>query len=305
MMSQPPDNKSEFIINPDGSIYHLHLHPHQIAETIITVGDPKRVHTVSKHFDSITHRVEHREFITNTGYLNNKKLTVISTGIGTGNIDIVLNELDALVNMDFETQKVKDTLTSLNIIRLGTSGSVSEEIEIDSVLVTSTALGLDNSLKFYGLKNSAEEAALLNAFAGHLHQNGINVKPYLASADEDLLTRFALLYPKGTTITAPGFYAPQGRRLRLPSIYPDFIGTLNRFRQNEVRITNLEMETACIYGLGKLLGHHCLSLSAILANRINNTFSSNPERQINKMILEALEVIVAPGNGTEAKAIIP
>jgi len=245
--------ESELIINPDGSIYHLHLKPNEIAETIITVGDPDRVENVSKHFDNVQHKVRHREFVTHTGYLNNKRITVISTGIGTDNIDIVFNELDALVNIDFATRTIKQELTSLDIIRVGTSGSVNEEVDVDTILISEIAFGMDGLMNFYACENTIQETVYLEAFTGYLKTYFKDAKPYIASAGENLLRKFEPHYNKGTTITANGFYAPQGRRLRLQQEFPNFVEVINKFRHKHFRITNLEMETAGIYGLGKLL----------------------------------------------------
>jgi uridine phosphorylase len=283
--------ESELIINPDGSIYHLHLHPEQIADTIITVGDPGRVEEVSKHFDSIQHRVKYREFITHTGFLNNKLLTVISTGIGTDNIDIVMNELDALTNIDFATRTVKKNLSSLRIIRVGTSGSVSDEIGLDEIVVSENAIGMDGLLNFYELENSIQETVYLESFYNHIRPYFKEVRPYMATAGESLLNCFEGVFKKGTTLTACGFYAPQGRMLRGERTFPEFVKVINSFRHKHFRITNLEMETAGIYGMGKLLGHQCLSVNAILADRINNSFSSNPQKVIDKMIEQVLETI--------------
>jgi uridine phosphorylase len=283
--------ESELIINPDGSAYHLHLLPEEVAETIITVGDPGRVQEVSKHFDSIQVKKGYREFVTHTGYLNNKRLTVISTGIGTDNIDIVMNEIDALVNIDFKTRTVKDELTSLDVFRLGTSGSVSEEIDVDSVVMSEIAIGMDGLLNFYQLQNSIQETVYLEAFNSHIRSSFDNATPYIASASEKLLKKFEDKFIKGTTVTACGFYAPQGRKLRLTQDFPDFVPAINKFRHKHFRITNLEMETAAIYGMGKLLGHNCLSINAILANRVLQKFSANPKKIVDKMILEALEII--------------
>jgi uridine phosphorylase len=285
--------ESELIINADGSVYHLQLRPEQIADTIITVGDPHRVNDVSKHFDTIQHRTEHREFITHTGYLNNKHLTVISTGIGTDNVDIVLNELDALANIDFNTRETKAELKSLDIIRLGTSGSVNEEIYVDTVLITEVAIGMDLLMQYYVHENSIWETVYIEAFSNYIKPHFSNANPYIASAGEGLLNKFEKKYPKGTTITASGFYAPQGRMLRYAPTFPDFIKHINAFRHKHFRISNLEMETAGIYGLGKLLGHNCLSVNAILANRISQKFSSNPKQIVDKMIEEALEIIAS------------
>ena len=282
---------SELILNSDGSIYHLQLKPDEVAETIITVGDPERVAHVSKHFDSIQHKVQHREFITHTGYLNNKRLTVLSTGMGTDNIDIALTELDALVNIDFTKRIPKQNLTSLNIIRLGTSGSVNAEVDIDTILISEFAIGLDGLLNYYKVENSIEEIMYLEAFSNYLKQYFNSVKPYITSASNSLLKKFETKYPKGTTLTACGFFAPQGRKVRLESEFPDFIKVIQNFHYQNFRISNLEMETAGIYGLGKLLGHNCLSVNAIIANRINQTFSINPQMIVDKMIGEALEII--------------
>lgn len=293
MDEKQPIPESELIINPDGSIYHLHLKPHEIADTIITVGDPDRVESVSRHFDTIQHKVQHREFVTHTGYLNNKRLSVISTGIGTDNIDIVFNELDALVNIDFATRKVKDGLTQLDIIRVGTSGSVQADIEVDTVLISEAAIGMDGLLNFYTYENTIQETVYLEAFRSHIRPYIKNATPYIASAGQNLLQKFEKQYTKGTTITANGFYAPQGRALRLGLEFPDFIKHISAFRHKHFRITNLEMETAGIYGLGKLLGHNCLSVNAILANRVHHRFSANPSAIVGKMIEDVLEITTA------------
>lgn len=285
--------ESELVINERGAVYHLNLLPQELANTVITVGDPNRVADVSKHFDSIQQKAAHREFITHTGFLNNKRISVISTGIGTGNIDIVMNELDALVNIDFTTRQVKDELTSLDIIRLGTSGSVSEEIPIDSILITETAIGMDGLLNFYQLENSIQETVYLEAFINYIKPRFKDVKPYIAIAGENLVKKFEGRYKKGTTVTAGGFYAPQGRQLRLKPEFMGFIQSLHEFHHKHFRITNLEMETAAIYGMGKLLGHNCLSINAILANRINHTFSQDPKRIVERMIDESLEIITS------------
>ncbi|HLP51282.1 MAG TPA: nucleoside phosphorylase [Chitinophagales bacterium] len=290
MNNSGPIAESELIINPDGGIYHLHLKPHELAETIITVGDPNRVESVSRFFDTIQHKVQHREFVTHTGYLNNKRLSVISTGIGTDNIDIVFNELDALVNIDFATRTAKSELTALNIIRVGTSGSVQEDIEVDTILISEAAIGMDGLLNYYSYENTIQETVYLEAFTNYIKPWLKNSTPYIASAGDTLLQKFESHYAKGTTITANGFYAPQGRMLRLKQEYPGFIEAINKFRHKHFRITNLEMETAGIYGLGKLMGHQCLSVNAILANRARHKFSSDPNRVVTKMIEEVLEI---------------
>ncbi|MBK8658366.1 MAG: nucleoside phosphorylase [Bacteroidetes bacterium] len=283
--------ESELILNEDGSIYHLHLLPHQLAETIITVGDPDRVADVSKHFDLIEHKVHHRELVTHTGYLNNVRLSVVSTGMGTDNIDIILNEIDALTNIDFASRTIKDDITSLKIIRVGTSGSVSEEVPIDSILISEIAIGLDNLMNFYSYENNIQETVYLEAFKNHIRSSLKDIHPYIAQGAEDLVAKFENHFPKGTTVTASGFYGPQGRTLRIKNEFPDIIDTLNKFRHKHFKITNLEMETAGIYAIGKVMGHQCLSVNAILANRVNQQFSSNPKRIVDNMIEQVLEII--------------
>ena len=283
--------ESELIVNPNGSIYHLHLRPEDIAETIITVGDPDRVQDVSKHFDNIQHRAQHREFVTHTGYLNNKRLTVISTGIGTDNIDIVMNELDALVNIDFNTRTAKDDLTSLQVIRMGTSGTISGEVPMDSILISEVAIGMDGLMNFYEFENSIWETVYLEAFTSHIRPYFKEIKPYIASADPALIEKFEKHFHKGTTITACGFYGPQGRSLRTKNEFKNFTEVIGQFRHKHFRISNLEMETAGIYGFGKMLGHHCLSINAILADRASQAFSADPQKIVDKMIEQSLEII--------------
>ncbi len=282
---------SELIINPDGTIYHLHLRPDQIAEDIIFVGDTNRVSEVSQHFSSIQHKAAHREFVTHTGFYNGKRLTVISTGIGTDNIDIVLNELDALVNIDFESRFIKHELTRLHIIRLGTSGSLQKDIPVDSFVASTHGLGLDNLMHFYRLENNEEENQILQAFSTHTQLNSGKVSPYINMAGASLIKHFTKDYHHGITVTCPGFYGPQGRILRLGLGYPMLIDNLTNFSFGNYRITNFEMETSAIYGLGNALGHHCLSLSAIVANRISKEFSANGALAVENLIKQSLQVI--------------
>lgn len=288
-MTRIPD--SELILHEDGSIYHLHLRPEQLAETVIIVGDPQRVPEVSKHFDRIEHQVQYREFITHTGYVGNKRLSVLSTGIGTDNIDIVFNELDALVNIDLKEKVVKPTLTSLEIIRLGTSGSIQDDVPLDSILLSEIGIGMDGLMPFYDYVPEIKETVLLEAFKAYLKPHFQGVTPYLAFGDEGLLRRFDHIGVRGATVTATGFYGPQGRQLRLRSEIPNFTDLLQQFQHPHFRITNLEMETAGIYALGKLLGHRCLSVNAILAHRSSNQFSKNPKALVEKMIVSALEIL--------------
>jgi uridine phosphorylase len=276
-------SETDLIINPDGTIYHLNLLPEDIAETVITVGDPDRVSEVSKHFDIIELKKGKREFISHTGYLGSRRITVISTGIGTDNVDIVLNELDALVNIDFSSRMVKPELTSLNIIRIGTSGAVQQDIPLGSIIVSEYGIGLDSIMQYYLSQISAEEHMILDAFKTHFHHlKGIS--PYISAADPDLIASIGIGLERGITVTAPGFYAPQGRQVRAKASFPDLIDDIQSFRYTNYRITNLEMETAGIYAISKVLGHKALSVNAILASRLNFDFSPNPEKVINQTI---------------------
>jgi len=282
--------ESDLIINPDGSIYHLNLLPEDIADTVITVGDPDRVSEVTKHFDSIDIKKGKREFITHTGYLGKKRITVASTGIGTDNIDIVLNELDALVNIDFNTRTINKSLRSLNIIRIGTSGAVQPDIPMGTILASSYGLGMDALMNYYVSQPNTEESLLLHEIKTHLRDlNHIN--PYLTSASQSLLASVGKDLPTGITITAPGFYAPQGRIVRAQNSVPNFINLMNTFKSQANRITNLEMETAGIYALARILGHEAISINAILASRVNFEFSKDPNKIVDqaiKMVLERL-----------------
>lgn len=281
---------SELIINARGAVYHLDTRPEEIAKTIITVGDPDRVKEVSKHFDSIETRNQHREFVTHTGFIGSKRISVVSTGIGPDNIDIVLNELDALVNIDFEQRQVKTELTHLNIIRMGTSGSLQAEIPVDSIVASTHGLGLDNLLNFYpGVVNDADQQ-ILSAFNTHTQIEGIT-RPYLSGAGMNLLKEFTQGFHQGITVTCPGFYGPQGRVLRLGLANPRLIDSLTSFAIGNYRISNFEMETAAIYGLSKLLGHNALSLSAIVANRITKEFSKDGGAAVENLITKALGII--------------
>ena len=283
--------ESELIINDRGAVYHINCRPEELAGTIITVGDPDRVKEVSKHFDKIEFENNHREFVVHTGYLGNKRLTCVSTGIGPDNIDIVLNELDALVNIDFETRSIKETHTALNIIRFGTSGSLQKEIPVDSFVSSTHGLGLDNLMNFYRMENNEEEKQLIQAFNTHTQLSSGNIAPYIHMASGYLLKHFTNNYHQGVTVTCPGFYGPQGRVLRLGLAYPQLIDNLTTFQFGNHRITNFEMETSAIYGLGKILGHHCLSLSAIVANRIAKEFSKDGNKAVQQLITQSLNVI--------------
>lgn len=283
--------ESELIINSRGAIYHVDLRPEELADTIIVVGDPDRVKKVSAHFDSIEYRAQHREFITHTGFIGKKRLSVLSTGIGPDNIDIVLNELDALANIDFSSRQVKPEFHKLNIIRFGTSGSLQADIPVDSFVASSHGLGLDNLLNFYRYDKTTEEKQIADAFVS---QTGLDTSvtiPYAFAGSSTLLQKFGDGFHKGITVTCPGFYGPQGRVLRLPVSSPGLIDKLTHFSFNNNRITNFEMETSAIYGLGRLLGHECMSVNAIVANRVIQEFSKDGNAAVEKLIKKALEAL--------------
>lgn len=283
--------ESELIINNRGAIYHLDCIPTEIATNIITVGDPDRVKEVSKHFDKIECKNQHREFVTHTGFIGNKRISCISTGIGTDNIDIVLNELDALVNIDFATRQIKEQLTHLNIIRIGTSGSLQKNIPVDSFVASSHGLGIDNLLNFYLLQNNNEEEQLVQQFITQTQLHNKFAHPYISSASGFLLKHFVTGFHQGITVTCPGFYGPQGRVLRMGLANAALIDNLTTFSFGNHRISNFEMETAGIYGLGKILGHHCLSVNAIVANRITKEFSKDANAAVENLIKKSLQIL--------------
>uniref|UniRef100_UPI0040488B49 nucleoside phosphorylase n=1 Tax=Polaribacter sp. TaxID=1920175 RepID=UPI0040488B49 len=281
--------KSELILNPDGSVYHLNLHPENVANTIIFVGDQDRVASVTKHFDSIEFSTQKREFKTTTGTLGNQRITVISTGIGPDNIDIVLNELDALVNIDLKTKTPKKVLKQLDIVRIGTSGSLQTEIPVDSFLMSSYGLDINGMLHSYvcdGIRNNELEKAFV-------YQTGWSAEkayPIIVENSKKLDERLSSdIIFKGMTATAGGFYGPQGRVLRLPISDPELNHKIDAFNYKGIQITNLEMETSAIYGLSKLLGHNACSMNAIIANRANGTFSENPKKNVEELILYTLD----------------
>jgi uridine phosphorylase len=283
--------ESEMILNARGAIYHLDVAPGELAENIITVGDPDRVAAVSKHFDSIEVKRQHREFVTHTGRLGNKRISCVSTGIGTDNIDIVLTELDALVNIDFDSRTILPTHTALNIIRIGTSGSLQSDVPVDSYVASTHGLGIDNLINYYQHQHNDEEAAIIQAFVQQTQLHNGFAAPYMAGAGASLIKHFVHGFRQGITVTCPGFYGPQGRVLRLPLAQPQLVDNLTKFAFGQHRITNFEMETSGIYGMGKLLGHHCLSLSAIVANRVQQQFSKDGNAAVEKLIQQALQTI--------------
>jgi uridine phosphorylase len=290
-MSKIPE--SELILNSDGSVYHLNLHPEEIADTVINVGDPDRVAMVSRFFQSVEVRKQKREFVTHTGTYKGKRITVLSTGIGTDNIDIVYNELDALVNIDLKRREVRSKLSSLNLIRIGTSGSLQREIPVDGFVFSRFGLGLDGLLNFYRLTNDAEENELVEAFRKHYPNEGILPQSYLARCSSRLEAALSEGMFKGITASCSGFYAPQGRVLRYELARPNFIQTLHSFRLGDHRITNFEMETGAMYGLARILGHHCCSINAIVANRITNEHTHKGDETMNRLIETVLDRIAA------------
>ena len=280
---------SELILNADKSIYHLNLLPEDIAETIITVGDPDRVSDVSRFFDTIEVKKGKREFHTHTGTLNGKRISVISTGIGTDNIDIVFNELDALVNIDFETRTLKPNRTVLDIVRIGTSGAIRSDIPIDSFLMSEYAMGFDGLLHFYD-SDSVQEPEVSKAFVEHTNWSANKSVPYVVKYDKNLGDKlFSNRIRLGVTVTNIGFYGPQSRVLRLKLSDEGLQDKLASFEHNGIKITNLEMETSGIYGLAKLLGHRAVSMNCILANRANGEFSANPSQSVKELIQYTLE----------------
>ena len=282
--------ESELIINNRGAIYHVDLCPDELADTIITVGDPDRVKVISQFFDVIEVERQHREFVSCTGYVGKKRITVISTGIGPDNIDIVLNELDALKNIDFTTRTIKEQHSPLTIIRLGTSGSLQADIPVDSLVAGTHGLGLDNLMHYYRLTNNEEELQLLQHFVTHTQLNG-NIQPYVSSASASVLKHFVEGFHHGITVTCPGFYGPQGRVLRLGLSHPTLVDSLTSFRMGNHWISNFEMETSAIYGLSRLLGHSCLSINVIVANRVRKEFSKDGGAAVENLIKTCLGII--------------
>ena len=276
--------ESELVLNQDGSIYHLNLLPENIAETIILVGDQGRVEKVSKHFDVIEFSTQKREFITHTGRIGSKRLTVLSTGIGTDNIDIVLNELDALVNIDLQKRKPKEETKSLNLIRLGTSGSLQEDLPVDSYLLSTHGIGFDGVFNYYEKSAEIEDTELTDAFMLQTDWKSTFPRPYIVEGSESLFNLLKDGTEHGMTATANGFYGPQGRQLRLKPTIPDLNERLSKFSYNGQRITNFEMETSALFGIGKALGHECATVCAIIANRYRKEYSKNHDLTIEQLI---------------------
>lgn len=286
-----PIAPSELIITPAGAIYHLNLKPGQIAKNIIVVGDQYRVERISSHFDKIDHKVSKREFVTHTGWYKGKHVTALSTGIGCDNVDIVVNELDAIVNIDFETRLPKNEHTELNIIRLGTSGALQEDIPVDSFVASTHGLGFDGLMGFYEAQFESDELEMMLAFKDQV-QWPVNCNPpYIVKASDSLLKNIGEGMYQGVTATANGFYGPQGRSLRLMPSVPDLNEKLNKFSFGGHRITNFEMETSALYSLCGLLGHHAVTVCAIIANRFAKTYSEDYNIPVDALIVKVLDRI--------------
>ena len=281
---------SELILNPDGSIFHLHLKPENLATRIILVGDPGRVDTIADYFSEIEFSTQNREFKTVTGWYNNTKLSVISTGIGTDNIDIVINELDALVNIDLETRTVRKEKKSLDIVRIGTSGGLQKDLPVNSFVVSQKSIGFDGLLNFYANRVAVSDMPFEIAFRNYTKWDASLPSPYVIDASETLLSKFkGDDFSFGVTISAPGFYGPQGRELRLPLAHPNLNEKIESFEHEGLRITNFEMESSAIYGLSKLLGHRALTVCLIIANRVTLTANENYRSEMRKLISKVLD----------------
>ena len=284
--------ESELILNPDGSVYHLNLKPENIATDIIFVGDQDRVDKITKHFDSVEFTTQKREFKTSTGKYKGKRISVISTGIGPDNIDIVLNELDALVNIDLTTRTIKKNHTALNIVRIGTSGSLQSDIPVDSFLMSTFGLDLNGMMLSYKI-DEISHPETENAFIKHTNWSSKKCHPIIIANSKKLEAKISSnIVFKGMTATAGGFYGPQGRVLRLALQDAELNSKIDSFNFNGTRVTNLEMETSAIYGLSKLLGHHACSMNAIIANRATGTFSEDPKKIVANLIMYTLDKLV-------------
>lgn len=285
--------ESELILNAEGAIYHLGCKPGEIAENIIVVGDPKRVNTVSKYFDTIDFKMENRELVTHTGTLNGKRITALSTGMGPDNIDIVINELDALFNIDLKERCAKDNLTSLNIVRLGTSGSLQPDIPIDSFCMATHGLGIDGVLNFYETPKGFIDDDLTNAFIEHTNWPADLARPYIVKGSEKLAKQIGEGFYSGITATAAGFFGPQGRELRLKLAYPQFNSLFESFNHKGTKISNFEMETSALYGLGGMMGHNMLTVCVIIANRIKREYSKDYKPLMETLVQTVLQRLTA------------
>ncbi|MBW7935914.1 MAG: nucleoside phosphorylase [Flavobacteriales bacterium] len=285
--------ESELILNERKAIYHLNLRHEELSDTVLLVGDPGRVEEVSRHFDRIEFKISHREFITHTGYIGKKRISCLSTGIGPDNIDIVLNELDALASINFDTRENLEKKRTLSLIRVGTTGSLQQDIDVDRFIVSAFAIGLDGLLNFYKYNKSNEQMNIIEDFTWQTNYPHILAKPYVFKSSTTLLKLFSKHTFQGITLTAPGFYAPQGRKLRYDLAYPDLINNYTKFRYKDYQITNLEMETSGLYGLSSILGHEACTICVAVANRVKQTFTTNSQKAVESLISYVLECLTS------------
>ncbi len=283
---------SELVLQPDGRIYHLNLYPHEIANDIVLVGDPGRVEVIAKHFSEIEIDRQNREIRTITGYYKKKRITVLSTGMGPDNLDIAINELDALVNIDLKNRVAKDEHKTLNLIRLGTSGALQPDIDLNAFIVSEYAIGLDGLLYFYKDYRGVIDPAMTDSFIKYFDYPQDLPNPYAVSASQNLLNKFQDGFVHGITLTAPGFYGPQGRELRLDVNYPSFFENIPNFKYKNNRIANFEMETSALYGLGSMLGHNTLTVCVAIANRFKKEFNDTYHEAVEELIVKVLDRIV-------------
>ena len=285
-----PIPASQLVLNSEGAIYHLNLHPDQLADDVLLVGDPGRVEMIADFLDTIEVKQQNRELVTRTGYYHGKRISVISTGMGTDNLDIVMNELDALANIDLKTRMPKETHRALNLIRLGTCGALQPDIPVeDSYVATRYAIGLDGLLYFYEKNKEVNEIAMRDAFIEQMDYPTDLPKPYIVEGSKELFDRLAQGYYEGITATAPGFYGPQGRTLRMHLAYPENNRKIESFNYQGWRVCNFEMESSALYGLGKMMGHHCLTICVAIANRVTEKFASDYHPYVKKLVINTLE----------------
>ena len=287
-MTQPIP-ASQLVLNAEGAVYHLNLHPDQLADTVIMVGDPGRVDMIASFFDKIEVKRQNRELVSRTGYFHGKRITALSTGMGTDNLDIVMNELDTLANIDLKTRMPKDEHKSLNLIRIGTCGALQPDIEVGQNVATRYAIGLDGLIYFYEKSKEVNEIAMRDAFIKQMDYPTDLPKPYVVEGSKKLFDQLAQGYYTGVTATAPGFYGPQGRTLRMHLAYPELNHKIEAFEHEGWRVCNFEMESSALYGLGKMMGHNCLTICVAIANRVTEKFATDYHPFIKKLVLDTLE----------------
>lgn len=289
-MNAKPIPSSELLLNSEGAIYHLNLFPEMLADNVILVGDPGRVSMVSQYFDNIEYKRQNRELVTHTGTYKGKRVTVLSTGMGTDNIDIVVNELDAVANIDFKTRTPNEKHRSLNLIRLGTCGALQPEIGVgDSYVASRYAIGFDGQAYFYKNQDQVVDKPMTEAFIRYINYPADLPRPYIVESSNELFDRLSAGYHKGITATAPGFYGPQGRSIRLKLAYPQINDNIKGFEYNGWKICNYEMESSAIFSLGRMLGHNCMTICVVLANRVNKTFVNDYHTYVDKLVKNTLD----------------